>query len=97
MEHLTEQTSQIARSLGRDVVEITAMPNTMHDSKEQSGKGNDLVEGHSSIEWNVLIEGGLPEEGDEVPGHRQQQYRIGPHHGRCSTTCNRDTISSNTT
>ena len=31
----------------------------------------DLVEGHGSIEGDVLVEGGLPEEGDEVVCHGQ--------------------------
>lgn len=97
MEHLTEQTGQITGSLGGNMVEVDAVSDSMHDGEEQSGECYDLVEGYGGIEGNVLVKGGLPEEGDEVPGHGQQQNGISPHHARGSTSSNCDTISSNTT
>lgn len=80
MEHLTEQTSQITRCLSGDVVEVDTVSNGVHDGEEQRGECYDLVEGYGSIKGDVLVEGGLPEEGDEVAGHRQQQNGVSPHH-----------------
>lgn len=79
------------------MVEVDTMPNAVHDGKEQSSKSYNLVEGDSRIKGDILIEGRLPEEGDEVAGHGQQQNRVGPHHTGCSSTCHCHTISSNTT
>lgn len=97
MEHLTEETSQIIGCLSGDVVEVDTMSNTMHDGEEQSSECYDLVEGHCSIEGDILVEGSLPEEGDEISGHSQQQDGVGPHHTRRSTTSNCNTVASNTT
>ena len=32
------------------------------------------------IEWNVVVENGLTEVGDEVTSHGEQQDRVGEHH-----------------
>ena len=74
MEYLTEKTSQIIGRLSGNVVKVDTVADAVHDSEEQSREGNDLVEGHGRIEGDILLEGGLPEEGDEVSCHGQQQY-----------------------
>ena len=79
------------------MVKVDAVPNGMHDGEEQCSEGNDLVEGDSGIKWDILVNWCLPKVGDEVTSHCQQQYRIGKHHTRSSSTSNCDTITSNTT
>lgn len=78
--HLAEQARQIAGSLGRDVVEVNAMADAMCDGEQKGSEGNDLVEADVRIKWNVVVNDGLPQEGDEVTRHREQQDRICEHH-----------------
>ena len=72
MEYLTEQASQIIGCLSGNVVEIDTVADAVHDGEKQSCQGNNLVEGHGCIEGDVLLEGGLSEEGDEVSCHGQK-------------------------
>ena len=53
------------------MVEIDTVTDAVHDGEEQSRESDDLVEGHGCIKGDVLVEGGLPEEGDEVSCHCQ--------------------------
>lgn len=78
--HLAEQASQIVGSLGGDVVEVNAMADAMCDGEQKGSEGNDLVEADVRIEWNVVVDDGLPQEGDEVTAHCEQQDRICEHH-----------------
>lgn len=78
--HLAEQARQIVGSLGRDVVEVNAMADAMCDGEQKGSEGNDLVEADVRIEWNIVVDDGLPQEGDEVTRHREQQDRICEHH-----------------
>jgi len=71
MEHLSEQTCQIIGRLSCDVVEVEAMPDSVHDSEEQCSEGNDLVEGNGTIKGDILVQWCLPKVGDEVTSHCQ--------------------------
>ena len=78
--HLAEQAGQITGRLGGDVVEVYAMTDAMTDGEQEGSEGNNLVEADVRIERNVVVDDGLPQEGDEVTGHCEQQDRICKHH-----------------
>ena len=83
--HLTEDTGQIIRSLSRDVIEIYTMPNDMYKHKENSLHSDDYVESDVRIECDVVIEDGLPEVGNEVASHCEEEHWEGEHQYRgCS-------------
>ena len=73
MVHLAEQARQIVGRLGVDVVEVYAMTDAMCDGEQEGSEGNDLVEADVRIERNVVVDDGLPQKGDEVTAHREQQ------------------------
>lgn len=78
--HLAEQARQIVGCLGGDVVEVYAMTDAMTDGEQKGSEGNDLVEADVRIKRNIVVDDGLPQEGDEVTAHREQQDRIRKHH-----------------
>ena len=73
MVHLAEQARQIVGRLGGDVVEVYAMTDAMCDGEQEGSEGNDLVEADVRIKRNVVVDDGLPQKGDEVTGHCEQQ------------------------
>ena len=61
MVHLAEDACQIVGSLSGNVVEVDTVTNTVHDCEEEGIESNDLVETDVRVEWNVVVEDGLPE------------------------------------
>ena len=94
MVHFTEDAGQIVGPLRGDVVEVDTVTNTVHDREEQTVKSNNLVETNVRVERNVVVEDGLPEIGDEVASHCNQEDRVGEHHSRSSSTSDCHTITS---
>ena len=93
MVHLTEDAGQVVGSLGRDVVEVEAVTDAMHHREEETIEGNDLVEADVGVEGDVVVEDGLPEVGDEVASHCEQENGVSPHHSRGSSTSDGHTMT----
>ena len=76
------------------MVEVDPVPKAMHHGEEETGQSNDLVEREVGIKWNIVVEGGFPEECDEVPSHCEQQHGVSEHHAGSSTSGDGHTIAS---
>ncbi len=94
MVDLSEEARQIVGSLSADVVEVEAVADGMHEGKEQSCKGHNLVERDVGIEGNVVVEDGLTEIRDKVTSHGEQQHRVGEHHSCSSSSSYSDPMTS---
>ena len=93
--HFSKEASQIAWRLRGNVIEVNPVTNAVHDSGEESCHRYNLVEANVGIKWDIIIEDGLTKIREEVSSHRNEKNRISPHHTRGSSTCNRHTITSN--
>ena len=93
--HLTEDAGEIVSSLGGNVVEVDSMTHSVHDGEEQGSESDDLVSLDVAVEWNIVVEDGFSQVGDEVASHSEQEDGVSPHHARGSTTGDGNTIPCN--
>ena len=56
-----------------DVVEVEAVAQDVDHREEKGRPGYKLVEGHDRIKRHIQVEDGLPQGGDEVTAHGEEE------------------------
>jgi len=66
---ITEQTTQVRRTLCGDVIKVDGMTNDMDQCEQEAQAGNVLVHTNGRIKRDELVQECFPQLGDQVPTH----------------------------